>query len=1053
MNPHRFQARSAFSPAGLGLLAAAVLLLHGSSPALGQTVAVVMGTVTDAENNKPIAEALVTVTSPALQGEQFVITDSSGFYRVPSLPPGVYLVRVDKDKYQSYQQSEIRLRAATTVRLNLVMLPETLHTTQEIQITERPPTVDVGSSAVGTNVSSEMASRVPIARPTGRGGAVRSFESVAEVAPEARVDRYGVGIAGTTSPENRYLIEGLPVNNTAYGIGSTPLSMEFVKEVNVVTGGYMPEYGRSTGGVFNVVTKTGSNRFSGSVWNYFTPGALEARAKVPPQEGSAVIAERPKTRFITDLGFDLGGPILKDRLWFYAGMDLSLTNYNLYRGFYETQLDGAGNPLTDANGRTVREPIPGTRQRNLAESRSGQAIAKLTFLPATNHSLSFTSIAAPYRSGSATNLGINNQTGDPDQLNNGTFAALAGLYQTNTFDNVLTWAAGFMGKRVTLETTLGWHHETYARLPSDGSEPGGTEGLAGINQVISRRNAPGNHSLTEFENVPAGYCDPPGTPVAVLCPVPDYVTTGPGFMRQLGHDRYQGRSVLTAVGRLLGYHVLKAGADIEVATYETNTGYSGVFSWREATNGSNYQIFRGFGYLTDPDDAFYYSARLTSTTNYNFGGFLQDSWAVMDKVTLNLGVRYDAQMMYNTQNTLALSLPNQISPRIGVIWDPTQEGRSKVFASFARYYHSVPLDIADRSFSGSPRIRATALASRCNPREPGMQQACLDAASQQVVGGPQSPSQRWETVSTGQVPVDPALQPQSLDEWVLGGEYELLRDSRFGASYSRRRLNQIIEDMSRDEGVHYFIGNPGSSEALSFPRAQRDYDAATVYFMRTFYGSWLAQASYTQAWLRGNYSGLYRPQNGQLDPNITGDFDLESVLRNSTGYLPGDQRHQIKVFGAGERRLGQRHRVRAGVGLRASSGEPTSYLGSNSRYGTGAVFILERGAGPRLPWQYGGDLQLGYTLTWGPGLDLTALVNVYNLLNIQGTVAVEERWTNSDVLPIPGGRTTGDLPRIQRQIPNPAMPFTADSEKNPNFGNPVAYQQPRLITFGLRLGF
>ena len=1010
-----------------------------------------IGTVTDAENNRPIPEALVTVTSPALQGEQFVITDGSGFYRLPGLPPGDYQIRVDRDRYQSYQQGEVRLRAATTVRVNLVMLPETLRTTQDIQLTERAPTVDVGSSAIGTNISTEMANRVPIARPTGRGAAVRSFESMAEVAPEARVDRYGVGIAGTTSPENRYLIEGLPVNNTAYGIGSTPLSMEFVKEVNIVTGGYMPEYGRSTGGVMNVVTKTGSNKFAGSVWNYTTPGALESTARTVEQEGSAVIAERPRTKFITDLGFELGGPILKDRLWFYTGLDLALSNYDLYRGFYETRLDGGGAPMRDASGKAIRDLIPGTRRHDTAESRSAQGILKLTFLPSTNHSLSFTSIAAPYRSGSGDTFGINNQTGDPDRLTNGTFAAQAGIYQSNAFDNVLTWAASFANKRITLDTTIGWHHETYARLPSDGSVPGTSQGLAGTQQVLWRRAMPGLHTLRDFEEVPEGYCDAAGTTMAVRCPVTEYTTTGPGFMRQLGHDRYQARTTLTVVGRALGYHVLKLGADAELGTYETNTGYSGVFTLRETTDGARFEVFRGFGYLTNPDDAFFYSARYTNTDNYNFGGFLQDSWSVMDRVTVNLGVRYDAQLMYNTQGNLALALTNQWSPRLGVIWDPTQQGRGKLFASFARYYHSVPLDIADRSFSGSPRLRVSPLASRCDPRDASMQQTnCLDPANHHTYGRAETPSQRWEVTSTGQVPVDPSLQPQSLDEWVMGGEYELLRDSRFGLSYSRRRLNQIIEDMSRDEAVHYFIGNPGRGEAFSFPKAVRDYDAATVYFMRTFHAQWLAQASYTLSWLRGNYSGLYRPETGQLDPNITADFDLESLLPNATGYLPGDRRHQIKLFGAGETSLGRRHRVRAGIGLRANSGEPTGYLGSHVRYGNGTVYVLERGAGPRLPWQFGSDLQLGYTYSVATGVDITALVNVYNLINLQRTVSIDERWTNSDVLPITGGRTAGDLGRVQ--TPTGAV-FDPERQQNPNFGRATAYQQPRLITFGLRMGF
>jgi outer membrane receptor protein involved in Fe transport len=1019
--------------------------------ARGQTVAVVIGSVIDAETTRPVPEALVTVTSPALQGEQFVITDSAGFYRLPGLPPGVYRVRVDKDRYQSFEQVDVRLRAASTVRVNLVMLPETLRTTQEVRVTERPPTIDIGSSAIGTNISTEMASRVPIARPTGRGAAVRSFESVAEVAPEARVDRYGIGIAGTTSPENRYLIENLPVNNTAYGIGSTPLSMEFVKEVNVVTGGYMPEFGRATGGVLNVVTKTGSNRFAGSIWNFTTPGALEATARPVLQEGSAVVAERPRTSFITDVGFDLGGPILKDRLWFFTGVDLALSNYDLYRSFYQTRLDGAGMPMRDQNGLTMREAIPGTRRHDTAESRSGQAIAKLTFLPSANHTLSFTSIAAPYRSGSATTFGINNQTGDPDRLTNGTFEAQAGIYRADSFDNILSWAAAFAGKKITLDTTFGWHHETYARLPSDGSIPGTMNGLAGTQQVIWRRATPGPHSLADFEQLPEGYCDPPGTAMAVRCPVTEYTTNGPGFMRQLDHDRYQARSVLTAVGRALGYHVVKLGTDLELATYGTNTGYSGIFTLREAPDGSNFAVFRGFGYLTNPDEAYYYSARYTNTTNYNFGGFLQDSWSVMDRVTLNLGVRYDAQLMYNTQGNLGLALPNQWSPRAGVIWDPTQEGRAKLFGSYARYYHSVPLDIADRSFSGSPRLRATPLSARCDPRDNSMQQtSCLDPANQQVVGRAETPSQRWETVSTGQVPVDPDLEPQSLDEWVMGGEYELLRDSRFGVSYSRRRLNQIIEDMSRDEAVHYFIGNPGSGEAFSFPKARRDYDAATAYFMRNFQGNWLAQASYTISWLRGNYSGLYRPETGQLDPNITADFDLESLLPNATGYLPGDRRHQVKLFGAGERALGQRHRLRAGIGLRATSGEPTGYLGSHVRYGVGTVFVLERGSGPRLPWQFGGDLQLGYTYAWDKGVDITALVNVFNFLNLQEPVSVDERWTNSDVLPIGGGRSPMDLQRVQTPT---GGTFDPVRQTNPNFGRPTAYQQPRLVTFGLRMGF
>src|SRR6185369_11752376 len=111
-------------------------------------------------------------------------------------------------------------------------------------------------------------------------------------------------------------------------------------------------------------------------------------------------------------------------------------------------------------------------------------------------------------------------------------------------------------------------------------------------------------------------------------------------------------------------------------------------------------------------------------------------------------------------------------------------------------------------------------------------------------------------------------------------------------------LNRAIEDMSRDEANTYFIGNPGYGIARDFPKPVRDYDAGTVFFQKAFSSGWLGQASYTLSSLRGNYAGLFRPETGQLDPNINSDFDLRSLLVNHTGPLPGDRTHQLKLYGA-----------------------------------------------------------------------------------------------------------------------------------------------------------
>ena len=129
-----------------------------------------------------------------------------------------------------------------------------------------------------------------MARPGGLGGANRSFDSLATTAPQANADFYGVGINGATSPENLYLIDGISVNNPGFGTLGTPLTAEFMDEMNVVTGGYMPEYGRTSGGAISAVTKSGGNEFHGSVCGTFTPGGLTGppgtwRARRPIVQG------------------------------------------------------------------------------------------------------------------------------------------------------------------------------------------------------------------------------------------------------------------------------------------------------------------------------------------------------------------------------------------------------------------------------------------------------------------------------------------------------------------------------------------------------------------------------------------------------------------------------------------------------------------------------------------------------------------------------------------------------------------------------------------------
>jgi hypothetical protein len=223
----------------------------------------------------------------------------------------------------------------------------------------------------------------------------------------------------------------------------------------------------------------------------------------------------------------------------------------------------------------------------------------------------------------------------------------------------------------------------------------------------------------------------------------------------------------------------------------------------------------------------------------------------------------------------------------------------------------------------------------------------------------------------------------------------------------------------------------------------------TLFFQKSFADLWLAQASYTWARLQGNYEGLFRSDNGQLDPNINSDFDLVSLLPNRTGLLPADRTHQIKAFGAREFVLRSGLSLNLGLSYRGASGTPFSYLGSHVDYGAAQAYILPRGTGGRLPWMHRFDsrLAVNYKLT----RDVTASLSldVFNLFNFQAATAYDQNYTYSNVLPIVGG-TKADLPG--KLVDTDGNPLSADVV-NKNFGKPTAYQSPRSFRFGARVSF
>jgi phage gp45-like len=1068
-------------PNGLAVVAWLVAvgsLFCASSTAFAQssgTVGVLIGAVLDAADHKPIKDAVVTATSPALQGEQVVVTDASGFYRIPGLPAGEYALQFEADGHKPVTRGGIALRSGATLRLDVDVLPVTL-TAEEVKVEAKAPTVDVGSSTIVTTIDQKFTQRIAVAAPGNKGSANRSFEAVAEVAPGAQPDTYGTSIAGTTSPENGYLVDGMDVGNPGFGVIGTPLTTEFIEETNVISGGYMPEYGRTTGGILDAVTKSGSNEFHGGFFSFITPGGLQGRPKVVQPAVGAVVGIPDTLSYLGDVGADIGGPIIKDKLWFYTGFDLSRSDYHPNRAFYREVPGPNGQVAFQSDGVTpVIQPveIPGSYQQFDALNTRLQAIGKLTWAVNERNKVTLTAVASPSSSGGPGKFAVDPLTDAPETSSNqfpdGTLGSLAHQLNSSAYDLTAKWSTEFDNKRLLVDTAIGWHHQNDSILPSDGTQIGSGQGLSAIPGILWGQASPyPYHGVNEFETFPnSSQCIPPkGSNVNTLCPVPVYYSGGAygGQYTDLEVDNYNRYTLGSTVTYLLqawGHHVIKAGVSFDYSSWNHTKGHSGGDVLQEQANGVLNDAEQ-FGYLSGPDDAHNIEPFNLTTQSIIAGAFVQDSWAIKDLVTLNVGLRYDIQNMYGGDGQLGLTLPNEWSPRVGVIYDPTQQGRAKIFANYARYYENVPLGLADGALTGEPNILANHDPTLCGT--PGTPGYCQNNASRTNPGNPtfagtpnavpgtptnppQLASQLWHG-SGGAETVDPGIQPTSSDELVAGAEYELIKDSRMGISYTRRWLNRWIEDFSPDGGATFLLGNPGYGLGNYLPKAQRNYDAGTIYFDKTFGDDWLTSASYTISYLRGNVDGLFNVQ-GELDINHNADFDVPAFVTNSYGPLQADHTHDIKIFGAKDWVIDRRNRFSTGLSLRASSGNPINYTGNDAIFGY-QYYLLPRGSQGRLPWNYDVDTNIGYRFNFDKDKSILVTVDIFNLFNFQQVVSVNEQYTAQTAIPSKNGGTLRDVVvSTTGTAQGPYRPLLT-TDKDPNFGLPNGFQSPRVFRFGVR---
>ncbi len=254
------------------------------------------------QNGDPMPGVTVTVSGPAMQGERMAVTDEDGRWRVPLIPVGRdYRVAAVLDGFQRVIQTGLTVNIGESERVDFTMV-EATGDLGEIIVTAEAPLIDARKSSIGETITYEFMEDIP----TGR-SYFDAMTMAAGVAGTANVFVHGAG-----NRDNVFLIDGVDTTDNGSGTFGINFSYEAIQEVEMKTGAFEAEYGRATGSIVNVVTKSGGNEFHGAVPIYYTNLDLRRHQNLDTNPADE------EDYYNIEGAFHLGGPIIRDQLWFFA---------------------------------------------------------------------------------------------------------------------------------------------------------------------------------------------------------------------------------------------------------------------------------------------------------------------------------------------------------------------------------------------------------------------------------------------------------------------------------------------------------------------------------------------------------------------------------------------------------------------------------------------------------------------------------------------------------------------------------------------------------------
>ena len=835
-----------------------------------ETTGGLQGTVKD-PSGAVVSKATVELTSNALVGKKELTTDSSGSYHFANLPPGVYTLSVKASGFSELKREGVAVEVGHLPTLDLTLAVGAAGTV--VEVTGEAPQIDVTTTTNQTNVTADILNDVPHGY---------TFQSVIQFAPMARNEPlaggsagmtgnsggsnpgsagnglgYGFSIGGAADSESTYLVEGQDTENVAGGASNANVPFQFIQEVQVKTSGIEAEHGGALGGVVNVVMRKGANAFHGSFFATYESNNADAdqtnaylRYNPTPNPALLAAGEDPDAQDyqpaqshykIVQPGFTVGGPILKDRVWFFAGFapQINTQSRNVNFGSQACFYQGTNIcPNYDLGNQYFTQD----RQTYFGSFRIDASL--------TNKIRVFGSWLDQY----ARETGDNLPTADPVawQNNSGYYLNSSILNPIADYSHGLGWSAPNstfnFGADITLTpkivatTRFGYFFTNYHDFGWQTATP----------DLI-------------WATTSSGGLDNTGAPLPASLQAPGGTSTAPyisPFTSRNASKHYQfDEDIAFFKSGWAGTHNIKGGYQLnrltnsisqngnvpEVFLYPGSTQSHGTGSTSfgstncttlEAEWGGNCAGQYGFAVVQD------FATVLPQVAgDWNHALFIQDAWTMGHGLTLSLGLRVEKESLpvpaglipngVTPPTSINFSWSDKIEPRLGAAWG-SRDGKMKIFGSYGVTNDVMKLLLAQTSWGGQAfeqctyplgpdgtsagfsvsDIDATFVSGRACPNGlPGTQANFASGGVPAALTDTGSGISIIENVNLRPwEPIAPNVKPYRQHEAVAGWDYQINRTLAFEARYDRRRLDHVIEDASlADQDVFevYTVVNPG----------------------------------------------------------------------------------------------------------------------------------------------------------------------------------------------------------------------------------------------------